>query len=137
MFIQYLLLVSAIVVLGSDVNNISRGEKHQDLYNPEHQLVQKRDVGGELEHSTQATTDSQTECQSKSQPELNAKAKLHKWTWYDILIVVFLILVVIYVRMSLYKREGDNCCFGCKWGRTTTERPETRTGILNQQETET
>jgi len=156
MFIQYLLLVSVIVVLGSDVsledynrqifklrknlffkvNHISSGDNHQASFNPKHLVIHKREVEGEPEHSTQPTTP-QPNCQSNPQAELNPKAKLHKWTLYDILIVIFLIFVVLYVRMSLYKRDGDNCCFGCKWGRTTNERLETRVGILNQQETET
>ncbi|XP_037730183.1 uncharacterized protein LOC119560681 [Drosophila subpulchrella] len=136
MFTQYLLLVSAIIVLGSDVNRNSPGENLQDSFKPEHLVIRKREVEGESEHSTQPTTP-QSICPSNPQPELNPKAKLHKWTWYDIIIVIFLLFVVLYVRMSLYKRDGDNCCFGCKWGRTTNERPETRVGILNQQETET
>ncbi|XP_041564930.1 uncharacterized protein LOC121467531 [Drosophila elegans] len=69
------------------------------------------------------------------QSELVPKKKMHVWTIYDTLMVIFLILVLIYVRRKLYNKEGDNCCFGCKWGRLRNETPEVRTEILNQQET--
>ncbi|KAI8046919.1 hypothetical protein M5D96_003137 [Drosophila gunungcola] len=79
--------------------------------------------------------DSQPDPQQDPQSELVPKKKMHVWTIYDTLMVIFLILVLIYVRRKLYNKEGDNCCFGCKWGRLSNERPEVRTEILNQQET--
>nr|XP_017091677.2 leucine-rich repeat-containing protein 15-like [Drosophila bipectinata] len=42
---------------------------------------------------------------------------MHEWSVYDILMVVFLVGVIFYIRSKVYRRE-DNCCFGFNWKRS-------------------
>ncbi|XP_017017628.1 leucine-rich repeat-containing protein 15-like [Drosophila kikkawai] len=66
-----------------------------------------------------------------------SEAKQHEWSVYDILIVIFLLGVLAYARMYLYKRGGANCCFGCKWGQRTEDNSESRVRFLFRPESET
>lgn len=66
-----------------------------------------------------------------------SKAKKHEWSVYDILIVIFLLGVLAYARMYLYRRAGGNCCFGCKWGQRTEDTSEARVRFLIRPESET
>lgn len=59
----------------------------------------------------------------------------HEWSVYDILMVVFLVGVVFYVRSKIYRREGDNCCFGINWKRSRNSPNET-VSFMNNEETE-
>ncbi|XP_020808620.1 toll-like receptor 3 [Drosophila serrata] len=71
----------------------------------------------------------------KDCPE-KSKDKHHKWSVYDILIVIFLLGVLVYARMYLYGRGGINCCFGCKWGQRTEDTSESRVRFLMRPESE-
>ncbi|KAH8383499.1 hypothetical protein KR009_008943 [Drosophila setifemur] len=63
------------------------------------------------------------------------KKPMHKWSFYDILIVVFILGIILYVRSKLYRREGDSCCFGfnCARGRTG-DNPNVHVRFINSTE---